>query len=215
MPTKTVLNSIAALMLVAAATVAQAADDSQEPPLAYTLTIDGQAHALTQGAPTQLTGTFRDPTVVLTAASTRQFTYGGVAFEYPATFNWEAEIEGPLTKTWTLSGNDFNIIYMVVPQKIASEAYAQGVAEQLGAKDSRITSSSRQFGGRSFNGHRLTVTIADTLQTMEFYTLALKPKGTRVLMLQDSPPSRNGQSKEASDALALLARSFSDTASKD
>lgn len=215
MQAKPFLISIAALMMASATPLALAGDDSQEPPLAYTLTIDGKAHALTQDAPTQLTGTFRDPTVVLTAASTRRFAYGGVAFEYPASFNWEAEIEGPQTKTWTLSGNDFNIIYMVIPQKITSEAYAQGVAEQLGAKGSRITSSSRQFGGRSFNGNKVAVTMADTLQTIEIYILPLKPRGTRVLMLQDSPPSRNGQSQEATGALALLASSFSDTASKD
>lgn len=215
MQAKPFLISIAALMMASATTLALAGDDSQEPPLAYTLTIDGKAHALTQDAPTQLPGTFRDPTVVLTAASTRRFAYGGVAFEYPASFNWEAEIEGPQTKTWTLSGNDFNILYLVLPQKISSEDYAQAMAEQLGAKDSRITPSSRQLGDSRVNGNKLAVTIADTLQTIEIYILPLKPRGARVLMLQDTPPSRNGQSQEATDALALLARSFSDTSNRD
>lgn len=209
------LKLLAALVLLCCAPFALAADDRQEPPISYTLTIDGQAHVVPEGVPTRLTGTFKDPMVALKPAATRTFAYGGVRFEYPATFNWEAEIEGPLEKTWTLSGNDFIIIYFIVPKKVTLDVLAQGMVKQFGAENTRIAKAQRQLGGKLYHGRRLAVTLAGTVQTMEIYSLPLHPKGMRTLMFQDTQPDNAKQSKEGTEALALFARSFSDSMSQE
>ena len=120
-----------------------AIDESQEPPLKFTLEINGQQHELELNKPVKLDGAYNDPKIVLTASPIRQFTYGGVAFQYPASFAWEAEIESDNKMTWTLSGRDFTIIYFVGPDASSVEEYSQAVAEQFGEENVHISNADR------------------------------------------------------------------------
>ena len=151
-----------------------AADESQEPPLKYTLEINGQGHELVLDKPVKLQGEYSNPKVVLRASSIRHYTYGDITFQYPASFAWEAEIEGHNEKTWILSGNDFKIMYFILPDVLSVEAYSQAMAKQYGKGSTRISDTERELGGQRHNGKLLFVKLAGTTLSLEVYSLPAK-----------------------------------------
>jgi hypothetical protein len=86
------IRAIAAIFVLCLSSLCFAADDTQEPPLKYTLEIDGQAHVVVLDKPVKIHGVYSNPNAVLRASSIRYFTYGDLSFQYPASFTWEAEI---------------------------------------------------------------------------------------------------------------------------
>ena len=187
-----------------------AIDESLEPPLKYTLEINDHPQALVLNKPIKINGTFRDPKVVLKASSVREFTYGHMAFQYPAPFTWEAKVAAADKKTWILSGNDFKIMIFVLPNTLSVEAYSQAMAKKFGAGSTQISHSVRTLGAQKLNGNRLAVRLAGTTLNLEVYALPAE-SGARLLVLQDSPPKAGSTSKEGALALGLLAQSFQDT----
>jgi hypothetical protein len=204
------LRTLAAALLLAGPLLA---DDSKEPSLQYTLEIAGKAQAITLDAPIKVEGSFTNPEVVLKAAPTRRFTYGGIQFDYPAGFGWEAEISGPEEKTWTLSGNDFTIMYFVLPDAQAIDEFAAAMAAQFENAVTKIEESERTLGGQKRKGKRMTVRLVGTSIYIEFYSFP-SASGARLLVLQDSPDEEQAISPEAAKALQLMERSFVDSQAK-
>ena len=187
-----------------------AQDESREPSLKYTLEIDGKQHELVLDKPVVIRGAYNNPEVVLNASSTRQFTYGDVTFQYPASFSWEVDIGGNDEKTWTLSGNDFKIMYFILPDVLSVDAYALAMAKQFGKESTRISDTERMLGSQELKGKLLSVKLAGISLNLEVYALPAK-SGSRLLVLQDSPPDERAISKEGEKALGLLSTSFKDT----
>ena len=96
---------------------------------------------------------------MLRASTSRLFAYGGVTFRYPEAFSWEANIEGPRSKRWTLSGNDFKIMYFVLPDVLTLDGYAYALLKQFGARNTRVNETTRTLGGRRLPGRLLDVTL--------------------------------------------------------
>ena len=205
-------RAVALMILVGFSGLCFAEDESQEPPLKYILELNGQAHELVLDKSVVLQGDYKNPRVVLRASAIRHFTYGNVSFEYPASFGWEAEIEGHNERTWTLSGNDFTIMYFILPEALSADSYVQGLAKRFGKGSTRLGDTEREFGGRRHIGKLLLVKLAGTTLRLEVYSLTAKA-GSRLLVFQDSPPDDRTISKEAEEALAMLSSSFMDKAS--
>lgn len=200
---------ITALTLIACSQLAFAADESQEPSVQYQLLVNGAPHAIELNRPTKLNGTFDNPELQLQASANRTFTYGGVSFDYPAYFSWEANIGNAAKKSWTLSGNDFKIIYTLMPNSLSASDFAQSMATKFGKQNTRIGDKERVLGSYKLKGKQLNVQISGVTIVLEVFTLPSK-SGTRLLVLQDSP-AKTTSSKEADNALALLKGSFVDT----
>lgn len=178
--------------------------------MTYMLEVNGQKRELTLNTPVTLDGTFSNPKVLLTAASTREFAYGDVEFNYPASFTWEASIDGPNDKTWTLSGNDFKIMYFVLPAVLSPLDYATRLSEKVGAPGGHISDVDRDFGGKQLKGKRVPLRIADADIVSEVFVMPSK-KGCRMLVLQDSlPTSASSSSAEGAKTMAMLQQTFKD-----
>lgn len=203
-------RAIGLLVCICMAGACFAVDEGQEPSLKYTLTINGRAHECVPDTPLQLHGTYENPTIVLTTSPTRKFQYGGVEFLYPAAFGWEAEIEGPNDRTWTLSGNDFTIMYFVNPAALTSKSYAEAMVEQLGEDSTRLSDTERKLGGRTFKGKLLSCKLAGFDLHWEIYELPATTGG-RLLVLQDSPPDGRARSVEGEKTLMMLGKTFKNT----
>jgi hypothetical protein len=171
--------------------------------------INGQQHDVVLDRPIQIQGTYRDPKVVLRASPIRHFTYGALAFQYPASFIWEAEIKAPDEKTWVLSGNDFKIMYLVLPGALSVDAYARATAKEFGKGSTRISDTERTLGADKHKGKLLLVKLAGTDLRLEVYALPART-GCRFLVLQDCPPDKKAISEEGEKALRLLSDSFKD-----
>lgn len=187
-----------------------AMDESQEPQVQYTLEINGQEHGVLLNKPLEISGVYENPKVLLKAEPTRHFSYGGIAFQYPASFSWEAEIEAQNQKTWVLSGNDFKIMYFVLPQAISVDSYIQAIAKQFGAADTRISDAERTIGGNTNAGKLLFVKVAGAALKFEVYALPAE-LGSKLLVFQDSPPDDKVNSEESKTTLALFLSSFKQT----
>ncbi len=199
------------LVCISLVGICLAVDEGKEPPLICTLTIDGKTHELIPGTPLQLRGTYKNPTILLNTSPTRKFSCGGVEFLYPAAFGWEADITGPNDRSWTLSGNDFTIMYFVSSGALTAESQAEGMAEQFGKANTRISDTQRKLGERSFKGKQVLAKLVGATLTQEIYVLPAK-KGSRLLVLQDSPPDDKPRSAEAKKVLAMLETTFKLTA---
>lgn len=200
---------ITALTLIACSQLAFAADEGQEPSVQYQLLVNGTPHTIELNRASTLSGMFNNPEVQLQASANRTFTYGGVSFDYPAYFSWEANISNPAKKSWTLSGNDFKIIYTLMPNNLSASDFAQSMATKFGKQNTRISDKDRTLGANRLKGKQLNVQISGVTIVLEIFTLPSK-SGTRLLVLQDSP-AKTAYSKEAENALGLLNSSFVDT----
>ena len=203
-------RAIAVTILIGFSGLCFGAYESHEPPLKYTLEINGQPHELILDMPVEIRGAYKDPKVVLTGSSIRQFTYGDVAFQYPASFSWEAEIEGHNERTWTLSGNDFKIMYFILPAAVSVDAYAEAMANQFGEERTRVSDTERTLGVQKYKGKLLFVKLAGVTLNLEVYALRAT-SGSRLLVFQDTPPDDRAISKEGERTLALLSTSFKET----
>ncbi|MCB1049247.1 MAG: hypothetical protein KDC71_01520 [Acidobacteria bacterium] len=186
-----------------------AGDDGLEPPLQFVLQVDGQNHPIVVGEPSQIKGTFSNPTILLKAASLRHFPYGGVEFDYPANFSWEAEIDGS-DRTWTLSGNDFKIIYFVMSEALTLDEYVEAIREQFGDDKIQVTFKERAMGSLTVKGQRLKATLAGIPFFMEVYLLPTQ-KGTRLLVFQDFPGEGTQSSPEGDKTFKMFSASFKNT----
>ena len=92
-----------------------ASDESIEPPQRYTVKLNGVAHEVMLDDPITLKGQFNNPKFELSASNIRQFTYGDIEFDYPASLVWESDIDDQTEKSWTLTGNDFTFMYFILP----------------------------------------------------------------------------------------------------
>lgn len=202
-----------ALILIGFGGLSFAADESQQPALQYTLELNGQAHGLVLDKPVKLPGDYKNPSVVLKASETRQFTYGNVSFEYPASYTWEAEIESDDEKTWTLSGTDFTFIYFTMPVELSIDSFVKSYGENFDKESTQVSDSVREFGGQKYQGKLLITKVASTNTSTEVYSLAGKSGKTRLILLQDTPSEGKKNSKDGERFLAMFAKSFRDNAS--
>jgi hypothetical protein len=183
------------------------ADETTEPPVVYSIDIDGKAYSVALGTPLRTEGIFTNPTITLTAASTRHFGAVGIEFNYPAAFQWEADVEVENAKSWTLSGNDLKIMVFQLSKGVTASSYGQAMVKQFGSENTTIKSTERTLGGKLLTGRILNTVIANTKITMEILEVPTKAN-PRFLVLQDNPPEGESASAEALSTLKMLSNTF-------
>jgi hypothetical protein len=185
-------------------------DEHIEPPLTYYLDVNGRVEPLRLDEPVTLYGGYDNPTVVLRASATRHFAYGDIEFEYPGWFTWEADITSPKEKTWVLSGNDFKIMYFLLPGNMSVADFAKILVKQFGGmKHARVGGAERILGGSKREGRRLRVKLAGSSINLEVFALPSDAGSARLLVLQDAPGDAD-VSEEGTQTYSLLAGSFKD-----
>ena len=88
------------------------ADDASEPPLTYTLEVDGKKFLLNADKTVILKGSFNNPKVTLRASETRRFEQDDIAFNYPANFTFEAVLSDPEVRSWSMTGNSVTLMLL-------------------------------------------------------------------------------------------------------
>jgi hypothetical protein len=107
------------------------AAENIEPPLGYTLIINGVEKRVILGSDLQIQGNFTNPTIKIVPDKEREFLHGGFSFKYPSYFTFESDIESDKYKNWTMSGNDFKIMIFKVKGIFTPESYARDIGEPL------------------------------------------------------------------------------------
>lgn len=180
-----------------------AADETQEPQLQYKIRLQDKEFPLRIGEKISIKGNFVNPTIELEAAPYKHFTYGEVAFDYPASFTWEAALDGEL-RNWTLSGNDFKIMLFRTSQPFTPEALSKQTIATIGG--SELKDCTRVLGGIELKGKCFDVAPGGHKITNQAYALKVR-NGYGVLLFQDSSDTEN-LSSEGQAAIKVLERTF-------
>ena len=183
------------------------ASDEDEPPLGYTLKIDGKEILLEPGKEVKVEGKFENPSVKLVPNKERTFSAAGITFKYPAYFTFEADFTTKGIKMWTLSGKDLLImVHALETAGMNAQSMAQAMKSQYGkgAKTSPIT---RTIHGEMLKGVRLNVSLVGTSMVQDVLEVPTT-KGSRILIIQDLKPGEKISEEESKLAMALLDESF-------
>jgi hypothetical protein len=184
------------------------ADDSAEPPIVYTLEVDGRFVTLQPDTPLKLEGSFEAPTLILRVAQTRTLQADGVTFNYPAYFTFEADISDPEVKTWTASGNDVTVMLFSFSAEVDARALAESTAEALQARDIKVDPVKVRLGEQEREGVKATMPLLDQTVIQQVLTLPPSSKGSRLLVLQEVRGQGAGEAAELGATLKVIAASL-------
>lgn len=199
---------LAMTFFVALGGVLLAQDESREPPIKYRFEVDGKSYPIKEGEPLKLSGNLTNPTITLHAEPLRDFSYGGIAFSYPRSFTFEASINDPAQKSWTLSGNDFKIAHYLIAGDLTADQFAAAMMGEFGLNNCTQAKTSITINGAKKEGTRLNVKLAGVKIAIDIFRLT-SGKQTRLLTLQDSPDDAGRPSKESQETIPVLQKTFS------
>lgn len=185
-------------------------DDTKEPPLQFRVELNGRSIELTEGAAFQVEGQFQNPTVSVTPLPYRIFTRQRVSFRYPRSFTFEADLDNPASRTWTLSGNDFNLMLFDVAGDLTPHKFAANMAERFGKDNASITNTAAEItlGNQVFPGVSLHMSVVQHRMMMDVYRILGAHDRTTLLVFQDSRDDEGNRSLEGTNAIRQLSASF-------
>lgn len=182
------------------------ADDSlNEPAQKLVLKIGGKAVPMVVGRETKLEGEFKDPAVTIEAASARSFDWGGMKFDYPAGYNWEAKGDA-MSHTWIMEGPDVTLIVVRFAIALDASALADAVAKGHGHKAVK-TEITETHGGREFKGWKIAGKISAIPMNIRVFSIPRK-QGSLVIQVTDSPGDAKNDSAEFKTTMELLGKTL-------
>jgi len=205
------LASLLPLLSIACnSSTSDAADESVEPPLKYSVKVGGKIATISEGDTVQLDGTFTNPKITVTPHPHRVFPYQGITFKYPRSFMFEADLEDRNAKHWTLSGNDFKIMYFVLNASLSTADFANNMIDHFGRENAKVvnTNATIILGKQKLTGTSLRVTIATHEMVVDVYRIPSRGTRTKLLVFQDSLDDSGNRSKEGKQTLAEIETSF-------
>jgi hypothetical protein len=181
-----------------------AVNEREEPKLSFTVRVGTAELHLAEGEEAPAGGAFTNPSIAVRVKPERTFTYAGLRFEYPRSFNFEADLSSDDAHSWTLSGSDLKIMVFRLGAVVPVEDFAKDLADQYGA-GTTISPVTVKLGDREYAGRRVQARLA----SHEFIqdVLPLPPLGDRgrFVILQDAASQPGAESQSAR---TLLVRTF-------
>ena len=157
-------------------------DESAEPKRAYALRVNGQQVVLQPGVEVQLEGSFENPIVKLALGSTRNFRYGGISFDYPADFTWEADVSDPSFRIWTMDGADVSLMVFRTSFGFSAEEFVDSLAREFDPFESNPISQG--LGALDLQGRAVTIEVAQSVLTYDVFEVP-SDAGSTLLILMD------------------------------
>lgn len=182
-------------------------DEKTEPPRLFTLVIDGREVMLELDREITLDQTLSHPRIMLRAGVTRHFDQGGIAFDYPATFGWEADVQDNDYKCWTLSGNDFKIMVFDTVSELNAEMQTRSMLKLYSTGKEQPREITHTFKGRIYTGKRVPLSSKSIAFYQEALDIPVKKRHC-LLVFQDFPPDNKAFSAESEMVLKLLRETF-------
>ena len=182
------------------------ADDSmKEPVQKLVLNIGGKAVPMVIGKEVKIEGEFKEPTAIIEAASVRSFDIGGIRFDYPAGYNWEAERDDT-SHTWTMEGPDVTLMVFRFDKGMDAGGLADAVAKRHG-RNAVKTEITEMHGGREFIGWKISGKISGIPIKIRVFSIPFK-QGSLIFQIVDSPGTAKEESPEFMSTMELLGKTL-------
>ena len=215
--TITKLMLLACLSHITSSAVAGDDDERKEPPLQFTVFVGEKKIRLAEGGSGELLGTFVNPKVSIEIDPYRTFPYEGIRFEYPRTFNFEAESQEPDVKFWTLSGNNLKIFYRTSTEEVTPLMFAESLILNLGRTKAEIIdqNATANFGKNKFAGVVVRIPIGPRTILYRIYSLPKRNNRSRLLGFQDTVGANDTPSPEYDVEMKVFSRSLTIDSNED
>jgi hypothetical protein len=182
-----------------------------EPPIEYTLAIDGQDVAMIPDTPIKVVVGGKEVTATLTAKPDRLLQLPGISFRYPSGDSFECDKSTPGVTQWTLSGNHNLVILTRTSEKIQPDdllaATIAPLTQKFGEKNVTRTEGQITLGGKKYPCTDLNISLLE--QKLRDRLVGIKsPDGVYLLMLQDSLKDDGSLQDDAKTMLDLLDKTF-------
>jgi hypothetical protein len=210
----------AMVLLVLGFTASQGADnqkppaDLAEPPLEFSLAVDGTTQDVVLDKPFEIDAGGRRLSLTISMKPWRVFSSAGVTFKYPSYYAFEAESDPDGSANWTFTGNDNTLMFFKYPGSDQSPAEAQkavleSAIESYGRKNIRQADCTLKAAGQTLRGKRLDIKIGeiDVEIRQDLYAFATD-QATFVLIVQDSLDDGRKTTAETTGATKLLSESL-------
>ena len=198
------------ILLVASVQPAFAKTDPEavEPPVVYSLQVGDKVVRLKEGEPAELTGTFTNPKLTLTADDFRVFPYAGISFRYPSHFAFEADLEDKNLRRWSLDGNNCVIMVQRYGVEVAMHDLTDALVKQYGENNTVQSDVSLTLAGKKLLGKRITAKLAGSTIVQDVFPIPSAKGSTLLLLLQDTPNDDGTPSDERQLLEKRLVESF-------
>jgi hypothetical protein len=204
------------LALLVCAPLAAGAGDGpnpdQEPPQIFYLEVDGKKVPIELDKPFPTESLKGSKSVILRVEPFRVFRYGGLTFQYPREYNFEADHSTPGLGLWTLSGNDCVIMVQRFEGNADPEEMRRLVVDQLAAKyegaKKKQGETTLKLKDTILKGIRLEVEFAESTFHQDSYALPAGKNDSVVLMIQDSVQDDGKPSADRVRAEKLLSETL-------
>jgi hypothetical protein len=191
---------------------AKGPDPTLEPPLEFTLEIDGKPVAV----PIHLDKPFnpivngKKVSMTLSVKPHRLFRHSGVTFQYPQYYVFEADADEGDAPIWTFSGNDNVLILARYPKGDDADHLKSAVdsaVAQYGKPRVKQSDCTLTLDDRKLDGKRLDVRLAEVAIRQELYAFTAD-RYSFVLIVQDTPEENKQPTEETAAAIKMLEESF-------
>lgn len=170
----------------------------------YTLYVDGKPVDMEAGKELTLEGQFTNPVLRIVVDRFVLFDNGTISFRYPNYFARQEE-GGIGYKSWTLDGNDFNIMLFHFDGKVKVEDVTELIKKKFGKKNCSETTIQKTIGTKILDGTRLNIQIAHVQIHQDFYRLPVQAdKMTAFLVFQSTVQEGGGLSDEEIETMRLF-----------
>ncbi len=206
---------LAGALLGSAAANCGAQDESQEPPVSYVLSVDGETIVIDPGETVTLNGNFTNPTVELEVGETRRFNARGLAFDYPANFSFQHNSQPGVT-FWILQGPNCIVFVYVFEQPISPGEFGRMLASRFtteGGPEVQRAEVARTFGNQRLEGVSVQVGTELGVVDSKYVQEIFQPdgEGGRMLLLLQLPAADQELDPAEADEVAELTKALQET----
>lgn len=173
------------------------------PALQLTVTVDGKPYSIKERDTLRVD----NRSIVVTTSRYTTFNYGALKFDYPKNYTFDQGKEIGL-KTWTLSGNDFTIMYFEISVEVTVDMFVDEFVKKFGKKNCKISDASTTLGGVKMKGKHVKIELVGEKLTIDLYQVPNNDDKVHLIAFQDLSKDDGSASDESAETLKLIDSTF-------
>ena len=205
------------ILAATAVTALVAQRQDTEPPLKLQLEVNGESIEVQLDTPFEVQIDGKAVAMRLSASATRHFTYGGVEFDYPSGFAFEADLENEVVKLWNLDGSSAVIMvqtYAAMDIDTLTTLVVDEIVTGYESMQAQVKRETITLEGSEYQAEQVTVRVADQPIQQAILGFAAEDAAI-VIILQDSLQEDGTNSAEFEEAREMFVSSFKVTRPAD